>query len=451
MTRLSFSFPLILLATGCGMVTEIAESEATGGAAGAAGSAGSSGSGGSAGSGGGGVSGSGGASGGSAGNAPIEVCGTLKGSALALPQNALIPTIQSDPVVLRQHGSNTYRVLFREKSTLDPSLTPGVQHSFTVPGSFAEWPQPNLVPEPISTPDSAKAVYAPSPEVPFAGLAYFDQGTFPETVVLREGASSLPVNSTESVPAFVRAGDESYLAGYSDPTRTQLSVSKAPIDGSKVLFNLQVGCATEPIFAEAVHHGGRYLVATTTSRPFNGCMLDVFADGPPTRIQVASIDEKGTNVTLVHEIQESTSIVAMHHVATPSGSWLIWQTGDSDCAPSVQAQRLDLQGKPVGSVQRVSADCEVSGAFGASAFGEGAAIAYFDFSKKSPTVVVRTIGSSSTDTTPPAYVHEATPSPNAALGAPALADAQDGMSLLVSWSAGGDADLQLLQVGCPIK
>ncbi len=103
-----------------------------------------------------------------------------------------------------------------------------------------------------------------------------------------------------------------------------------------------LGCATEPLQADAIPFGNGFLVALTTSRDFGTCGNDDGFDGPPTRIHLVKVRVTGkTDYELVEELPIGKTVRSLRLVGRGhDAAWLVFQTDGG----AIDAVRLNQDG-----------------------------------------------------------------------------------------------------------
>jgi len=381
MTR-TFLTTLLFACAGCGGDVELGGGPSTGGSSsgGAGGALG--GTGGAASGGGGSATGGGAGAGASGGTAPVA-CSGLKRT--------------GDPIPISNNDEAAFPSLVRVKAGAavvyrhpSPSPSPGFELLFPV------WTDP-----------WAGAWSPPAPSsASITGLSNVYEHTFQaaegaaagSVVVLHSSVDNTCMTLSRAVPKLetlaglgcpppmfthgpnpaalvavpTSSAGETYLAasatGYGGliPTNYQLNVARVAVPSSGApgtvtsMFDA-LGCATAPMFARAWRSPtAGAVMALTNSRPFLSCLEDLYADGPPNRLQIVGFGPGGdvTKVQLLHELVLPHAVLSLA-VAPRSdgGAWVVFQaaTGASSTSPPgpIQALALDASGKPATSIKSV--------------------------------------------------------------------------------------------------
>jgi hypothetical protein len=344
----------------CGIVTEI--EDGTPGAAGSAqagaaqtggvggGSAGmpSAGSGGSAGGG----AASGGAGGGSAGSPACESLqriGEIVKVSVMLSDDQrpqLVSLGSSVDLVYESFSSGSKSI--RKARWQAPWTEP-----WAAPGSGAAAIQANIN-KPFVTAANSKQT---SPAVlhgvagePCLRLATID----PQDTIATIGSCSEPPAADMGLPRSLVPGPaENYIVGYE---LQQHQLQFATVSSGSVSAPWPLGCATAALYAGGWYSPEGTIVAFSTSRPFNGCMLDVYADGPPTRLQVVRLGD-GVDpfyADLRHELVLPGPIIELRLTTrADGGAWIVFQTDGGETPGPIQALAVDAQGKPASGILTV--------------------------------------------------------------------------------------------------
>jgi hypothetical protein len=90
------------------------------------------------------------------------------------------------------------------------------------------------------------------------------------------------------IPTSTAGNGENYVVGYeTDPH--QLHFANVSAGAASAPWSL--GCATASVYAQGWYSPEGTIVVFSTSRPFNGCGLDLYTDGPPTRLQIVRLGD----------------------------------------------------------------------------------------------------------------------------------------------------------------
>lgn len=207
------------------------------------------------------------------------------------------------------------------------------------------------------------------------------------------------------------------------------------IDGDAVLGVIpsESGCAIGRVQAAAVPSGDGAIVAMTSGREANTCFQDDGIPGPPTRWHTGYLAPSTLTTTIAEDVELTEPIRVLELVERSDGAWLVWQTdgSTSEVPPPVFAQALDREGQPLGDVFTI-VPAGYLPPFNVTRFGDGLAVAFFDFFDPGPpTLVVRVFDG-------PEVLAEASTSlpfgPVLPPLAPPMAVSPEGDAILVGWS-----------------
>jgi hypothetical protein len=233
------------------------------------------------------------------------------------------------------------------------------------------------------------------------------------------------------VPGPASGTAETYLVGYEmDPHQLFFSSVSAGMPSPP----WSLGCATASLHAQGWYSPGGTLVAFSTSRPFNGCMLDVYTDGPPTRLQIVRLGD-GVDpfyANLQHELELGAPIIALHLARrTDGGAWLVFQTDGGEAPGPIQALALDAEGKPISGVLSVE-DPLTTPPFAVAPLGNSALLVWSACATP-PCEMLRfkLIDENVELTTPPIHLE---PLPWPPPGELSLVSSPDASSVIAAWS-----------------
>lgn len=427
--------PKLLLATlilaapigACGKVAD--SSEGTAAAAGWAGAAGTTSTG-----------GSGGAAGASSGGAAGEAtCTALKrvGDVAAVAQpsgEGLFPelvSLGSEVELVFEIASGSGKLLVKGHWSAPWSD----EWSPPIVGAAAIVANPN---KPFATAPNAKhttsAVLHGLVDGPCLRLATIDPQ---DTLALVGSCTTSPPVDVGSplmvLPTSSAGGADSYLVGY-ETAQHQLYV--ASVGGGVAGTPWWLGCATGGVFAQGWRSPEGALVALSTSRPFDACGLDAYADGPPTRLQIARLGSGADPyyADLRHELVLPDPIVALRLAPrADGGAWIVFQTALGVDAGPIQALAVDAQGKPISGVVDVVAPGDVA-PFAVAGLGNRALLVWYPFpacpDEPCQTLRFHVIDEATKLTTPP--IHQE-PLQGAPLGSLSLVSSPDAASVIAAW------------------
>ena len=231
-----------------------------------------------------------------------------------------------------------------------------------------------------------------------------------------------------------------YLIGHEWPQH-QLRLARVVwqlggVQGGVVTPLETLGCATAPVFADAFyvpqHH--YFILAVTTSRPPLGCGLDLYTDGPPTRVQVFRIPAQGTPVVTA---EFSSSLPIDKFFLSPTadgGAWITWQGTGGLKLDSLHAARIDSSGAAL-TKELTLTDVEVAfPPIAATALGNSLAVAWTDaFDPSAPSIAIKVFDEKTLGNTP---THIFTPKPWFSMGdGLSITGSHAGNQLYVSWSS----------------
>ena len=107
--------------------------------------------------------------------------------------------------------------------------------------------------------------------------------------------------------------------------------------------SMESGCGTEPLAADAIAVPGGYVVAFSSSRPFNSCLDDDGINGPPTEIQIVQV--AGGQATLTGQFDTGSVVDQIALVPRSDGAWLTWKpVGEGSAGVSIFGARIDQTG-----------------------------------------------------------------------------------------------------------
>jgi hypothetical protein len=239
---------------------------------------------------------------------------------------------------------------------------------------------------------------------------------------------------------FVVHGGGDHLIGFERVASGHYALTFGRFALGAPSFDQDSGCATQPIHADAVRIPKAYLLALSSSRPLGTCQDDLGADGPPTRLEVARLDDGAASPVLVHWSDDGVPIAGLRLIRRPGGAWLVWQLGGS-----LHALGIDEAGEPLTPRSVLVADGFGVDGFAAADLGDQLAVAYTDaFDPFVSKIVLRVfdehgapVGESVIE---PELEHWPVP-PYALLGSPS------GDRLLLAWTAAPGGPEKRVKVG----
>ncbi len=152
------------------------------------------------------------------------------------------------------------------------------------------------------------------------------------------------------VARFVRSGSSGQLVGF-QTISGQYALHLAFANVGKTSLASHVGCATTPLFGDAVPKaGGGYLLAYSSGRQGGTCLDDFGFDGPADRIEGGFIaGPESITAPLPVVIENKGDVVEfVRMIPAPGGAWLVYRYAglDTDPKPAPRVQRLDSNGLP---------------------------------------------------------------------------------------------------------
>jgi hypothetical protein len=197
-----------------------------------------------------------------------------------------------------------------------------------------------------------------------------------------------------------------------------------------------LGCATEPLQADAIPFDNGFLVALTTSRDFGTCGNDDGFDGPPTRIHLVKVRVKGkADYELMEELPVGQSVRNLRLVGRGhDAAWLVFQTDGG----AIEAVRLNQDGGLYSKWNAIVSENYWMDRPAVAQLGDYVATAVID--AFDPSVSKILVQLHLEESMQPALSHMLEPpydqwpsGPLALLGAP------DGRSLLLAWTGWSDS------------
>ncbi|MCL4753473.1 MAG: hypothetical protein KJ015_25165 [Myxococcales bacterium] len=241
------------------------------------------------------------------------------------------------------------------------------------------------------------------------------------------GAPRLLLARSDSGP------EDAYVVAYESGGH---QLSFASVSGAKVGAPGWLGCATSPLLAAGWSSPSGTLVAFSTSRPFQTCGLDAWADGPPTRLQIARLGDGAdpSSAELRHELTLTEPIVALRLAPrADGGAWVVFQTALGIPAGPLRALAVDAQGKPTSELVDVVDPGDVA-PFALAPMGNRALLVWYPFPvcKNEPCAALRfhRLDDSTQSSTAPIHVE---PLLGAPLGSLSLASSPDAKSAIAAW------------------
>lgn len=131
-------------------------------------------------------------------------------------------------------------------------------------------------------------------------------------------------------PLFVTANQAEWLAAFQQtfggPVQ-HLSLARIDSPITSGSFAGSIACATDAALSgAALPWGDGFLLALSNGRPFNTCFDDPVADGPPSRVQIAVVQEDLTRFFLTAEYDEiKTYIFQVRAAPSKTGAWIAWE------------------------------------------------------------------------------------------------------------------------------
>ena len=193
--------------------------------------------------------------------------------------------------------------------------------------------------------------------------------------------------------------------------------------------------------------GGDYLLAISTSRPYNTCGLDLYTDGPPTRLQLIHHRSDGKH-KLLYEEQGKAILGKLDVVPYDGGAWVVYQRfagGEVEPVKAFRVKRLDTGGAgssasfQVGVAMNAIPSGMAFAGWTATAFGQRLAVGWQDTTALVTTFAVRHFDEYTSTADPPQIVFSPAPKaegPLSILGAPS------GNELAVAWAVDTDITIQ---------
>lgn len=226
---------------------------------------------------------------------------------------------------------------------------------------------------------------------------------------------------------------DDYLVGY-ETVGHQLYF--ATVTAGKAGSPWWLGCATASVLAQGWYSPEGTLVAYSTSRPFNTCGLDSYADGPPTRLQIARLGDGADPfyADLRHELVLPDPIVALRLAPrADGGAWIVFQTALGVNAGPIRALAVDAGGKPKSAVLDLAAPGDLV-PFAVAQLGNRAMLAWYPFpgcpDEQCQTLRFVLVDEALQPATPPIHLE---PLGGAPFGSLSLVGSPDATSVIAAW------------------
>lgn len=183
-------------------------------------------------------------------------------------------------------------------------------------------------------------------------------------------------------PSLVASNADRFIAGFQRSvggSLQHLTLAGVSFGLGPVSIGQAVTCGLGASLAgAAIPLGNGFLAALSNGRPFGKCLTDDLADGPPSRLQVVTMNENPSLAKLTFEHDEpGTYIVQTHLAPAPGGAWVAWERASSGppFPRRIQLVRLDAAGAPVdGTILEVSFGTSTE-PFAIASLGQAVAVA----------------------------------------------------------------------------
>jgi len=156
------------------------------------------------------------------------------------------------------------------------------------------------------------------------------------------------------VPLFVASHEPEWVAGFqrsvADDLR-YLSLARITSPITSKWYEDAIACATTATIAGAAIRAEKgFLLAFSNGRPFGHCLDDLYADGPPSLVQIAAFPDPTKPPSLVAELSEPDHyIFQIRMTPSKSGAWVAWEIVpfEPPFPRTIRLLRLDASGAPV--------------------------------------------------------------------------------------------------------
>lgn len=397
---------LLLGALGCGSRSGLLTADrgpegtgGTGGAGGAGGASGASGFGGSGGGGGGGAGGAGGLGGsGGSGGSGGDACGALvmHGDIVEVEASAMDSDFNPALTISSDDGAQL-TVAFARQPVESPGPFTEIGHTSFLP--WSAWPASGIV-APVhgsfAHPELSSALsVSRSPGDRFGLLVAHDFGTsFAPSVDPNASITSGTTTPQGIEPRFVALGPSgNHLIGTleADGALRATIVTTTPSGFS--LKSTPIGCASQPIAADAVAFGDGWLVALANGKqasPGSGCPGAPGNAGPPTRIDVVWV-HGDLSQEYSGGIETDIPIQSLAAAPHPDGIWIAYRTlGGGKMAP-IRVVRRDVPAAGFVGPGDLATDSDVPLEFDIAALGERAVVAWGNDPAGNPADIVLSV------------------------------------------------------------
>jgi hypothetical protein len=286
-------------------------------------------------------------------------------------------------------------------------------------------------------------VLGPDRDEGFAFLVSTDNAASPQPgTYLGRGHPTATSTETElhqddpSHPLAVSYGQGSLLLAYANGQAGFEYLSIVGQQNAASVWMPTLGCATEPLQADAIPFGNGFLVALTTSRAFGTCGNDDGFDGPPTRIHLVKVRVTGkADYALMEELPVGQPVRNLRLVGRGhDAAWLVFQTDGG----AIEAVRLNQDGGLYSKWNAIVSEDYWMDRPAVAQLGDYVATAVID--AFDPSVSKILVQLHLEESLQPALSHMLEPpydqwpsGPLALLGAP------DGRSLLLAWTGWSDS------------
>jgi hypothetical protein len=162
--------------------------------------------------------------------------------------------------------------------------------------------------------------------------------------------SMVHANWVGTIPLALRvhsSGKQSLVAFQTDLDFMNYTMGIQLVDGDQPLaINGDIACATESVEASIVSVSDGFLIAYTTSRPFQTCSDDNGVNGPPAILEVVHVSPIGeVQLRYAQTMDQGVPYRFAKLLPRINGFWLVWYTEGGVVPAPVLALPLDKDGK----------------------------------------------------------------------------------------------------------